>query len=106
MRIRGYTISYLLLILESLLVHLQDADLISAQVGEHEEIAGGIQDGLMRPGRVLRVRKPVFRGRINNGLDKLNRRGILNVEGIDAASGATDSLLITNLTQFVQRDTH
>jgi hypothetical protein len=44
--------TYRLSVLQSRLVHLEDTEEIGAQVGEDEEIAGGIKNGLVRAGLV------------------------------------------------------
>ena len=77
--------------LQRLLVHLENTQEVCTQIGEDEEVARGVEDGLVRAGLVLRFGEAVGRDGVNPGLDDRNRGGIGNVESVNAASGATES---------------
>lgn len=81
---QGFT--YLLGVLQSRLVHLEDTDKIGTEIREDEELSGGIQDGLVRPGLLLRRSSAVITAGEDLGHEGLDCRGVGNVESVNTAT--------------------
>lgn len=80
-------------VLQGLLVHLEDPEEVGAQVGEDEEVAGGIEDGLVRTGLGLGILAALGRLREGLGAEGPNVGRVADVVGVDAASCTADGVL-------------
>lgn len=78
-------------VFQRLLVHLEHTNEIGAEIGEDEEVPGGIKNGFVRAGLGL-LRPCGVCGGVGEdvGLNRRNGRRIGNVEGGDTASLAVD----------------